>query len=128
MLGLDLGTTLGVSLVYLDGGLDAQALRFESNISSRTVGGHGVIKRFAEPGCTGVCIEEPYSGQFCSVKGLFPALGAAVLACELAGLSCSAVHLSRLKIPAHEEGRRPDAHWQSNRVALLRHIADIERP
>lgn len=100
MLGLDLGTTLGVSKVYVDGGIDAQALRFEGNIGSRTVEVSNVIKRHAGPDCIGVCIEEPFSGQFSSVKALFPMLGAAVFACELAGIPWSTVHLSKLKIAA----------------------------
>lgn len=54
------GTTLGVSRVYVDGGLDAQALRFEGNIGSRTVGVDGGVQRFAGPDCIGVCIEEPF--------------------------------------------------------------------
>lgn len=113
MLGLDLGTTLGVSRVYLDGGLDAQALRFEGNIGSRTVGVHGLIKHFAGPDCIGVCIEEPFSGQFSSVKALFPMLGAAVLACELAGLPWSAVHLSKLKIHATGKGNAKKPEMQA---------------
>ena len=113
MLGLDLGTTLGVSRVYLDGDLDAQALRFEGNIGSRTVGVHGVVQRFAGPDCIGVCIEEPFSGQFSSVKALFPMLGAAVLACELAGLPWSAVHLSKLKIHATGRGNAKKPEMQA---------------
>ena len=113
MLGLDLGTTLGVSRVYLDGDLDAQALRFEGNIGSRTVGVHGVVQRFAGPDCIGVCIEEPFSGQFSSVKALFPMLGAAVLACELAGLPWSAVHLSKMKIHATGKGNAKKPEMQT---------------
>ena len=89
---------LGVSRVYVDGGIDAQALRFEGNIGSRTVGVSNVIKRHARPDCIGVCIEEPFSGQFSSVKARFAMRGAAVLARELAGLPWPAIHLSRLKI------------------------------
>lgn len=81
---------------YEDGGLDAQALRFEADIGSRTVGVHGGVQRFAGPDCIGVCIEEPYSGPFGSVKALVPVLGAAVLTCEHAGLPWPAVHLSKL--------------------------------
>jgi Holliday junction resolvasome RuvABC endonuclease subunit len=57
-----------------------------------------------------VCIEEPFSGQFSSVKALLPMLGAAVLACELAGLPWSAIHLARLKIHATGKGnaKKPD--------------------
>ena len=101
---LDLGTTLGVARVLEDGGLDAQTVRLDPNIGSRTVGVAGIVQRFAGPACLDVCIEEPFSGQFSSVKALFPMLGAAILACELAGLPWSAIHLSRLKIPATRKG------------------------
>ncbi len=113
MLGLDLGTTLGVSKVYVDGGLDAQTLRFEADIGSRTVGVNNVIKRHAGPDCLGVCIEEPFSGQFSSVKALFPMLGAAVLACELAGLPWSKIHLSKLKIHATGKGNAKKPEMQA---------------
>jgi len=110
VLGLDLGTTLGVSRVYLDGGLDAQVLRFEGNIGSRPVGVPGGVQRFSGPDCLGVCIEEPFSGQFSRVKALFLMLGAAVLACELAGLPWSAVDFSKLKLHAIGQGnaKKPD--------------------
>jgi hypothetical protein len=70
----------------MDGGLDAQTIRLEGNIGSRTVGGSGIIVSYDGPECTGVGIEEPFAGQFSSVKALFPRPGAAVLAGELAGL------------------------------------------
>jgi hypothetical protein len=66
----------------------------------------GVIKRHAGPDCLGVCIEEPFSGKFSSVKALFPMLGAAILSCELAGLPYSTVHLSKLKIHATGKAQR----------------------
>ena len=84
----------------MDGGLDAQTIRLEGNISRRTVGGSGIIVRYAGPECIGGCIEEPFAGQFSSVKARFPRRGAAVLACELAGLPWSAIDLSRLKLHA----------------------------
>jgi hypothetical protein len=99
-----LGTTPGVSRVIIDGGLDAQTIRLEGNIGSRAVGGSGIIVRYAGPRCIGGCVEEPFAEQFSSVKALFPAPGAAVLACELAGLPCSAVNLSRLKLHATGKG------------------------
>ena len=80
--------------VCVGGGIDAQALWLEGRIGSRNFAVSKVIKRHAGPDCTGVCIEECFSG----VKALFRMLGAAVLACELAGLPCSKVHLSKLKI------------------------------
>jgi hypothetical protein len=94
---LDPTTARGASRVDLDGGRDAQALRFEGNIGSRTVGVHGIIKGFAGADCVGVCIEEPRSGQFCGDKALVAMLGAAILACELAGLPWSTVRLGKLK-------------------------------
>jgi len=97
---LDSGTTPGVSRVFIDGGLDAKTIRLEGNIGSRTVGGSGIIVRYAGPERTGVCLEEPFSGQFSSVKARFPMRGAAVHACELAGLPWSALDLSKLKLDA----------------------------
>ena len=101
-----MGTTPGISRVLIDGGLDAQTIRLEGNIGSRTVGGSGIINRYTGPECVGGCVEEPFS----SVKALFPALGAAVLACELAGLPWSAINLSRLKLRATGKGnaRKPE--------------------
>ena len=98
---MDLGTAPGFSGVFIDGGLDAQTIRLEGNIGSRTVGGSGIINRYTGPEYVGGCVEEPFS----SVKALFPALGAAVLACELAGLPWSAIDLSRLKLHAAGKGR-----------------------
>jgi hypothetical protein len=96
--------------VFIDGGLDAQTIRLEGNIGSRTVGVSGIIVSYAGPECIGGCVEEPFSGQFSSVKARFPMFGAAVLACELAGRSWSAIHLSRLKLHATGKGnaRKPE--------------------
>lgn len=82
-----MGTTSGVSRVFIDGGLDVQTIRLEGNIGSRTVGGSGIIVSYAGPECIGGCVEQLFSGQFSSVKARFAILGAAVLACELAGRS-----------------------------------------
>ena len=105
VLGLDSGTTPGVGGVFIDGGLDAQTI-----LGSRAVGDSGIINRYAGPGCIGGCVEEPYAEQFSGVKGLFPALGAAVLACELAGLPWPEIDLSRLKLHATGKGnaRKPE--------------------
>jgi hypothetical protein len=109
VLGVDLGTTLGVARVFMDGGLYAQTVRLENNIGSHTFGISGIIQRCGGPDGVGFCIEEPFSGQFSSVKALFPMLGAAVLACELAGLPGSAIHLARLKIHVSGKGsNKPD--------------------
>ena len=110
VLGLDLGTKLGSCRLFLDGGIDAQTHKLESTIGGRTVGVARLIKRHAQPECVGVCIEEPFSGQFSSVKALFPMLGAAILACELEGLPWTTAHLAKLKIHATGKGnaKKPD--------------------
>jgi hypothetical protein len=110
-LRLRLGTTPCVSSVFMDGGLDAQTIRLEGNIYSRTLGGSGIIVSYAGPECTGVCTEEPFSRQLSSVKARFPRRGAAVLAGELAGLPWSAIDLSGLKLHAAGKGsaRKPDS-------------------
>jgi Holliday junction resolvasome RuvABC endonuclease subunit len=56
-----------------------------------------------------VVIEEPFSGQFSSVKALFPMLGAAILTFELEGLPWSTVHLAKLKIHATGKGNAKEA-------------------
>jgi hypothetical protein len=90
----------------MDGGLDAQTIRLEGNIGSRTLGGSGFIERDAgREECIGVCIE-PFCGQFSGVKARRPRRGAAILACELAGLPWSAIDLSRLKLRASGRGQR----------------------
>jgi hypothetical protein len=91
----------------MDGGFDAQTIRLEGNTGSRTVS--HIIVSYAGPACIGVCIEEPFAGQFASVRALFPVPGAAVLACELAGLPRSAINLSKLKLHATGKGQRQDA-------------------
>jgi hypothetical protein len=48
-LRLHMGTTPGVSRVLIDGGLDAQTIRLEGNIASRTAGVRSIIPRNAEP-------------------------------------------------------------------------------
>jgi hypothetical protein len=101
---LDLGTTPGVSWVFIDGGLDAQTIRLEGNIGSRAVGGSGIIDGDAGPECIGVCLEQYLSGQFSSIKARFPRRGAAVLACELAGLPWSEVNLARLSLHVTGKG------------------------
>jgi Holliday junction resolvasome RuvABC endonuclease subunit len=73
-------------------------------MNGRVRGLAGIIKRLATAECMGVCIEEPFSGQFSSVKALFPMMGAAVLPFEEAGLPYSILHLSKLKIHATGKG------------------------
>ena len=90
--------------MFVDGRIEATSHKFESDIRARTVGVSGIIKRYAGPECIGGCIEEPFSGQFSSLKACFPMRGAAVLACELAGLPWSAINLSKLKLHATGKG------------------------
>ncbi len=48
-LRLHLGTTPGVSRVFMDGGLDAQTIRLEGNIVSGTAGVRSIVTRNAGP-------------------------------------------------------------------------------
>jgi hypothetical protein len=48
----------------MDGGLDAQTIRLEGNVGSRTVGVSRIIVSYAGPECIGVCVEKLFSGQF----------------------------------------------------------------
>jgi hypothetical protein len=105
-----LGRTSGVCRVFINGGSDAQTIRLEGNIYSRTLGGSGIIVGYAGSERIGVGLEEPVFGQLSSVKARFPRRGAAVLAGELAGLPWSAIDLSRLKLHAAGKGsaRKPE--------------------
>jgi hypothetical protein len=95
---LALGTILDVCSVLLDGGLDAQTIRLEGNVGSRTAGMRGVIERLAGPDCVGVCIAEPYPGRFSSVEARFAQFGVAVLARELERRPWTTAQLARLMI------------------------------
>ena len=48
-LRLHLGTTPGVSRVFMEGGLDAQTIRLEVSIVSRTAGVRSIVTRNAGP-------------------------------------------------------------------------------
>ena len=89
----------------MDGGLDAQTIRLEGNIGSRTVLGRGIIVSYAGPDGIGVCIEQYLSGRFASIRACSPRRGVAVLACELAWRPWPAINLSRIKLSA--AGRMP---------------------
>lgn len=89
VLGLDLGTSLGACMVFVDAEISASTHKLKNDLQGRVSGVAGVIRRHASADCLGVCIEEPFSGQFSSVKALFPMPGDAVLACEQEGLPWS---------------------------------------
>jgi len=103
----------------MDGGLDAQTIRLEGNIVRRTAGVRCIIPRYAKPEWIGACIEEPFSGQFPSVKARFPILGAAVHTCELAGLLRPAIDLGRLKILAARSAKTKHAWLCFRRAAPI---------
>jgi hypothetical protein len=63
------------------------------------------------PECIDVCAKDRSSGQFCGVKALFPILGAAFVAGELAGRPCSTINLSTLKVSG-EVWNQSDAYQQ----------------
>ena len=88
----------------MDGDLDAQTIRLEGNIDSRAVGGSGFIGRDAGHECIGVCLGQCFSGRFSSVKARLPGRGAAVRACELAGLPRSTINLAGLSLHVTGKG------------------------
>ena len=70
----------------------------KANIGSPTDRASNGIDPREHPECIDVCAKDPSSGQFCGVKALFPILGAAFVAGELAGRPCSTINLSTLTI------------------------------
>jgi hypothetical protein len=73
--------------------MDAQALRFEGDIGSRTHGIDKGVRSHTGPGGADRTIAEPFSGRHPGVEAL---LRAAVLTRELARLSRAAIHLGEL--------------------------------
>jgi hypothetical protein len=84
---------IGVEPVFAHGGMDAQALRIEGDIGSRTLDIDKGIRSHIGLGGTGGPIAEPFSGRYSGVEAL---LRAAVLTRELARLSWAAIHLGEL--------------------------------
>jgi len=93
---LESETRTGVEPVFAHGGMDAQALRFEGDIGRRTRGIDRGVRSHTGPGGADRNIAEPFSGRYPGVEALLAKPAAAVLACELAGLSRAAIHLGEL--------------------------------
>lgn len=66
-LGIDLGTTLGVSRLFTDDSLEAYSVKLPPTITGRCVGLAGILQRHSSADCLGACIEQLFSGQFSSV-------------------------------------------------------------
>ncbi|WAP69066.1 RuvC family protein [Jiella pelagia] len=103
-LGVDLGTTAGLARLYESGAIDCLSHKVKPSIHERCVGLAAILDRMITPDCIGVCIEEPFSGQFSSVKALFPMMGVAVLVCEQKGVPWVLVNLMKLKVHATGKG------------------------
>ena len=95
MLGSNRKRESAVEPVFAHGGMDAQALRFEGDIGYRTRGiDQGVRSRTGSG--AGRCIDRLFSEPFSGIGTRSREPGAAVLACELAGLSRAAIHFGEL--------------------------------
>jgi Holliday junction resolvasome RuvABC endonuclease subunit len=104
---------MGAARVFEDGTVETSTRKLEPSINARCVAIAALIEQHRDPDCIGVCIEEPFSGQFSSVKALFPMLGAAVLTCERTGLPWSLVHLTKLKKHATSKGNAKKPEMQA---------------
>jgi len=104
---------MGSARVFEDGTIETSSRNIEASINARCLAIATLIERRQNADCIGVCIEEPFSGQFSSVKALFPMLGAAVLTCERLGLPWSMVHLSKLKKHATGKGNAKKPEMQA---------------
>src|SRR5260221_8495715 len=89
-------TRIGVEPVLAHGGMDAQALRFEGDIGSRTRGIDRGVRSHTGPGGADRTIAEPFAGRYPGVEALLAKPAAAILACELARLSRAAIYLGAL--------------------------------
>jgi len=82
--------------VRIEGGLDAQTIRLESDAGSRAVRGGDVIVRDTGVEQIGVCIRRSFVGRVAGAQACFAERGAAVDAGKLAGLSRPAIDLATL--------------------------------
>ena len=94
MLGLDPWRKLGIP-VYFNGGLDAQAFRFEDYTGSTKVSVYRTVQRFGTPDGTSIGIEKRACGQIAGVKSLVPI--AVIFSRELAGVPWATIHLAKLE-------------------------------
>lgn len=95
----------------LDGSIETiYAVKHKTDYKSRLGGIRDIIVNHSSGDCVGVCIEEPFSQQFSSVKALFPMLGVTVLACEDNKLPWSLINLGSIKKHATGKGnaKKPD--------------------
>jgi len=88
--------------VYFDGGLDAQAFRFEDYIGSTKVSVYRAVQRVATPDRTSICSEKHVRGQLADVGSRVPI--AVVLSCELARVPWATIHLAKLGLKPRHDG------------------------
>jgi len=110
ILGIDLGTTCGVARLFVDGTESTHTRKSENNLAARVCSVAAEIERHNMPECIGVVIEQPFGAHARSLQELYAMMGAAVLACEKAGLPWSLVHLTKIKAHATGKGnaKKPD--------------------
>ena len=104
VLGIDLGTKLGVVRLYEDGTLRPFSRLLVASLGERVRGVAQEIKKHSSADCVGVVIEQPFGANPQALQQLYGMMGAAVLACEENGLPWSLVHLSKIKKHATGKG------------------------
>jgi Holliday junction resolvasome RuvABC endonuclease subunit len=110
IVGIDLGTNLGVARLFMDGRAEALTYNLGKELEDRLRGLHGIIKRHASPDCLGVCIEEPFGEHKAALRTLYSMMGVALFSCDQVGLPYSRVHLMTLKkhITGSGKARKPE--------------------
>lgn len=113
VLGIDLGTQIGISCLFIDGNERTYTRKLESNLAGRVRGVAAIIRQHATPECMGVVIEQPFGAHASALQALYAMMGAAVLACEENGLPWSLVHLSKIKSHATGKGNAKKPEMQA---------------
>lgn len=88
----------------IDGGLHAQTIRLEGDISGRAVRFSGIVVGGTGTQWTGFGIEHSVAGEFAGIDDRFAGRGVAARAGELAGLPWPAIDLATLKAATPANG------------------------
>ena len=103
-LGLDLGTQVGVSRVFMDGDVECLTVKLKTAPELRLRALQDVLRVNDTPDCMGVAVEEPFGRHYNVVRMHMRLLGAVEMACHVRGLPFNPVNASTVKKQATGKG------------------------
>jgi Holliday junction resolvasome RuvABC endonuclease subunit len=112
-IGIDLGTTTGVCLLWDDDTAVTHSIKHGASLAERVTGIAEVLENRNPDNCHGVCIEQPFGANARSLQALYSMMGACVLACEQKGFKWSVNNLKTIKKHATGNGNAGKPEMQS---------------